>query len=51
MINKLIQAFTGSGKDKVFIGDKKVDMPTTLEEAQELWGATKFVKMACQQQT
>ena len=46
MINKLIQAFTGSGKDKVFIGDRKVDLPTTLDEAKELWGDAKFVKMA-----
>ena len=48
MINKLIQAFTGSGKDKVFISDKKVDMPTTVDEAKELWGDAKFIKMACE---
>jgi len=46
MESKLIQAFTGSGKDKVFIADKKVDIPTTVDEATELWGDVKFVKMA-----
>ena len=46
MINKLIQAFTGSGKDKVFIADKKVDLPQNVDEAVELWGNEKFVKMA-----
>ena len=46
MESKLIQAFTGSGKDKVFVADKKVDLPTTVDEATELWGDNKFVKMA-----
>ena len=48
MTNKLIQAFTGSGKDKVFIADKKVDLPQNVDEAVELWGESKFVKMACE---
>ena len=48
MVNKLIQAFTGSGKDKVWIGDRKVDLPTTIEEATTLWGDAKFIKMACE---
>ena len=46
MESKLIQAFHGSGKDKVFIGDKKVDLPNSVDDAVKLWGAEKFVKMA-----
>ena len=46
MESKLIQAFTGSGKDKIFIADKKVDLPQNAEEAVELWGEAKLVKMA-----
>ncbi|KKL66565.1 hypothetical protein LCGC14_2143680 [marine sediment metagenome] len=46
MESKLIQAFTGHGKDKVFAGDRKVNIPATVEEATELWGDDKFVKMA-----
>ena len=46
MENKLIQAFHGSGKSKVFAGDKKVDLPNSVDDAVELWGAEKFVKMA-----
>ena len=46
MESKLIQAFTGSGKDKVFVADKKVDLPNNVADAIELWGDDKFVKMA-----
>ena len=46
MISKLIQAFNGHGKDKVFAGDRKVDLPESMEEAEGLWGDAKFVKMA-----
>ena len=46
MESKLIQAFHGSGDSKVFAADKKVELPTTVDEAVELWGESKFVKMA-----
>ena len=48
MESKLIQAFHGSGESKVFAADKKVELPTTIEEAVNLWGEAKFVKMACE---
>ncbi len=46
MESKLIQAFHGSGYSKTFVGDKKVDLPNSVNDAVELWGADKFVKMA-----
>ena len=48
MISKLMQAFTGKGESKVFIADKKVDIPQTVAEAVGLWGEDKLVKMACE---
>ena len=46
MESKLIQAFHGSGESKVFAGDRKVNLPQTVDEAVKLWGGAKFVKMA-----
>ena len=46
MESKLIQAFTGSGESKVFVADKKVDLPNSVKDAVSLWGEEKFVKMA-----
>ena len=46
MESKLIQAFHGSGESKTWAGDKKVDLPVTMEEAVQLWGEAKTIKMA-----
>ena len=46
MESKLIQAFHGSGDSKTFAGDKQVDLPNSVNDAVELWGESKFVKMA-----